>query len=133
MFVRPTSEQLKTHTPQFTVYHAPHYEADDDALNSQCFVIVNYELGEVIIGGTRYAGEIKKSIFSVMNLILPKKGILPMHCSANTNGENTAIFFGLSGTGKTTLSADPKRALIGDDETWMGCKWCLQFRRWMLC
>ena len=92
------------------------FEADDASLNSQCFVIVNYAAGEVIIGGTRYAGEIKKSIFSVMNLILPKKGILPMHCSANTNGENTAIFFGLSGTGKTTLSADPKRALIGDDE-----------------
>lgn len=127
MFVRPTSEQLKTHTPQFTVYHAPHYEADDEALNSQCFVIVNYELGEVIIGGTRYAGEIKKSIFSVMNLILPKKGILPMHCSANTNGENTAIFFGLSGTGKTTLSADPKRALIGDDEHGWGANGVFNF------
>ena len=127
MFVRPTSEQLKTHTPQFTVYHAPNYEANDDALNSQCFVIVNYELGEVIIGGTRYAGEIKKSIFSVMNLILPKKGILPMHCSANTNGENTAIFFGLSGTGKTTLSADPKRALIGDDEHGWGANGVFNF------
>ena len=127
MFVRPTSEQLKTHTPQFTVYHAPHYEADDDALNSQCFVIVNYELGEVIIGGTRYAGEIKKSIFSVMNLILPKKGILPMHCSANTNGENTAIFFGLSGTGKTTLSADPSCSLIGDDEHGWGANGVFNF------
>ena len=127
MFVRPTSEQLKTHKPEFTVYHAPHYEANDDALNSQCFVIVNYEAGEVIIGGTRYAGEIKKSIFSVMNLILPKKGILPMHCSANTNGENTAIFFGLSGTGKTTLSADPKRALIGDDEHGWGANGVFNF------
>lgn len=127
MFVRPSSEQLKTHSPQFTVYHAPHFEANDDSLNSQCFVIVNYELGEVIIGGTRYAGEIKKSIFSVMNLILPKKGILPMHCSANTNGENTAIFFGLSGTGKTTLSADPKRALIGDDEHGWGANGVFNF------
>ncbi len=127
MFVRPTSEQLESHVPQFTVYHAPHFEANDDALNSQCFVIVNYQLGEVIIGGTRYAGEIKKSIFSVMNLILPKKGILPMHCSANTNGENTAIFFGLSGTGKTTLSADPKRALIGDDEHGWGSKGVFNF------
>ena len=127
MFVRPTAEQLNTHTPQFTVYHAPHFEAEDDALNSQCFVIVNYAAGEVIIGGTRYAGEIKKSIFSVMNLILPKKGILPMHCSANTTGENTAIFFGLSGTGKTTLSADPKRALIGDDEHGWGANGVFNF------
>ena len=127
MFVRPTKSQLKTHKPQFTVYHAPHYEADDDDLNSECFVIVNYELGEVIIGGTRYAGEIKKSIFGVMNLILPKKGILPMHCSANTNGENTAVFFGLSGTGKTTLSADPRRALIGDDEHGWGANGVFNF------
>ena len=127
MFVRPTSEQLESHSPQFTVYHAPKFEADDDDLNSECFVIVNYELGEVIIGGTRYAGEIKKSIFSVMNLILPRKGILPMHCSANTNGENTAVFFGLSGTGKTTLSADPKRALIGDDEHGWGANGVFNF------
>jgi phosphoenolpyruvate carboxykinase (ATP) len=127
MFVRPTSEQLKTHVPQFTVYHAPHFEANDEDLNSQCFVIVDYAAGEVIIGGTRYAGEIKKSIFSVMNLILPKKGILPMHCSANTTGENTAIFFGLSGTGKTTLSADPKRALIGDDEHGWGANGVFNF------
>ena len=127
MFVRPTSKQLESHSPQFTVYHAPKFEADDDDLNSECFVIVNYELGEVIIGGTRYAGEIKKSIFSVMNLILPRKGILPMHCSANTNGENTAVFFGLSGTGKTTLSADPKRALIGDDEHGWGANGVFNF------
>jgi phosphoenolpyruvate carboxykinase (ATP) len=127
MFIRPTTEQLESHVPQFTVYHAPHLEADDANLNSQCFVIVNYAAGEVIIGGTRYAGEIKKSIFSVMNLILPKKGILPMHCSANTTGENTAIFFGLSGTGKTTLSADPKRALIGDDEHGWGASGIFNF------
>ena len=127
MFVRPSAEQLESHVPQFTVYHAPHFEANDDALNSQCFVIVNYQLGEVIIGGTRHAGEIKKSIFSVMNLILPKKGILPMHCSANTNGQNTAIFFGLSGTGKTTLSADPNRALIGDDEHGWGANGVFNF------
>ena len=127
MFVRPSNEQLEAHEPQFTVYHAPHFEADDADLNSQCFVIVNYEAGEVIIGGTRYAGEIKKSIFGVMNLILPKKGILPMHCSANTTGENTAVFFGLSGTGKTTLSADPKRALIGDDEHGWGANGVFNF------
>ena len=127
MFVRPSVEELTSHTPDFTVFHAPHFEANDASLNSQCFVIVNYAAGEVIIGGTRYAGEIKKSIFSVMNLILPKKGILPMHCSANTTGENTAIFFGLSGTGKTTLSADPKRALIGDDEHGWGANGVFNF------
>ena len=127
MFVRPSSEQLKSHDPQFTIYHAPNFEADDEDLNSECFVIVNFATGEVIIGGTRYAGEIKKSIFGVMNLILPKKGILPMHCSANTNGENTAVFFGLSGTGKTTLSADPKRALIGDDEHGWGSNGVFNF------
>jgi len=127
MFVRPSKEELMSHEPQFTVYHAPHFEAKDDSLNSQCFVIVNYDAGEVIIGGTRYAGEVKKSIFSVMNLILPKKGILPMHCSANTTGDNTAIFFGLSGTGKTTLSADPKRALIGDDEHGWGSNGIFNF------
>ena len=128
MFIRPSSQQLAKHTPDFTVFHAPHFEASlEDGLNSQCFVIVNYQAKEVLIGGTRYAGEIKKSIFSVMNLILPKKGILPMHCSANTNGDNTAVFFGLSGTGKTTLSADPKRALIGDDEHGWGANGVFNF------
>ena len=129
MFIRPSAEQMSHHSPEFTVFHAPHYEAnaEQDGLNSQCFVIVNYDAKEVIIGGTRYAGEIKKSIFSVMNLILPKKGILPMHCSANTTGENTAVFFGLSGTGKTTLSADPKRALIGDDEHGWGSNGVFNF------
>ena len=129
MFIRPDAEQMKQHSPDFTVFHAPHFEADaaSDGLNSQCFVMVNYQAKEVIIGGTRYAGEIKKSIFSVMNLILPKKGILPMHCSANTTGENTAIFFGLSGTGKTTLSADPKRFLIGDDEHGWGSNGVFNF------
>lgn len=129
MFVRPDAARLAEHEPEFTVLHAPHFEADPavDGVNSHVFVIVNYAAKEVIIGGSRYAGEIKKSIFSVMNLILPKKGILPMHCSANTNGENTAIFFGLSGTGKTTLSADPKRALVGDDEHGWGANGVFNF------
>ena len=129
MFVRPNQDKLANHEPQFTVLHAPHFEAvpEVDGVNSHVFVIVNYAAKEVIIGGSRYAGEIKKSIFSVMNLILPKKGILPMHCSANTNGENTAIFFGLSGTGKTTLSADPKRALVGDDEHGWGANGVFNF------
>ena len=118
MFIRPAEEDLSNHSPDFTVFHAPYLTAEGktDGVNSDAFVIVNYEAGEVIIGGTSYAGEIKKSIFSVMNYLLPLRGILPMHCSANTTGENTAIFFGLSGTGKTTLSADPARELIGDDE-----------------
>jgi phosphoenolpyruvate carboxykinase (ATP) len=127
MFIRPSAKELSAHQPEFTVYHAPHLEVEDENLNSRCFVIVNYAAGEVIIGGTRYAGEVKKSIFSVMNLIMPRKGILPMHCSANTTGENTAIFFGLSGTGKTTLSADPKRALIGDDEHGWGATGVFNF------
>ena len=127
MFIRPNQEQLATHQPEFTVYHAPHFEADDSAINSQCFVIVHYAQREVIIGGTRYAGEIKKSIFSVMNYMLPKRGILPMHCSANTTGDNTAVFFGLSGTGKTTLSADPERSLIGDDEHGWGANGVFNF------
>ena len=128
MFVRPSAEHMVNHSPEFTVFHAPQFEASaEDGLNSGCFIIVNYAEGEVLIGGTEYAGEIKKSIFSVMNLILPKKGILPMHCSANTNGENTAVFFGLSGTGKTTLSADPKRALIGDDEHGWGARGVFNF------
>ena len=129
MFIRPDEARLKAHEPQFTVLHAPGLHADPaaDGLKSNCFIIVNYGAKEVIIGGTEYAGEVKKSVFSVMNMLLPRKGILPMHCSANTNGENTAIFFGLSGTGKTTLSADPKRALIGDDEHGWGTNGVFNF------
>ena len=128
MFIRPTKAQLINHSPEFTVFHAPNFEASpEDGVNSECFVIINYQAKEVLIGGTKYAGEIKKSIFSIMNLILPKKGILPMHCSANTNGDSTAVFFGLSGTGKTTLSADPKRALIGDDEHGWGANGVFNF------
>jgi len=118
MFIRPSKEELAHHTPEFTVLHAPHLQADGkaDGVNSEAFALLNFEKRLIVVGGTKYAGEVKKSIFSVMNYLMPQQGILPMHCSANTSGDNTAIFFGLSGTGKTTLSADPLRGLVGDDE-----------------
>jgi len=118
MFVRASKEEILSHVPQYTILHAPdlHATPSSDGVNSEAFVILALDRGLVIIGGTHYAGEIKKAIFTIMNHILPAKGLLPMHCSANTDGENAALFFGLSGTGKTTLSADPGRALVGDDE-----------------
>jgi phosphoenolpyruvate carboxykinase (ATP) len=119
LFVRPTEEELADHVPGFTVINAGDCLADPDTdgTNSGVFIVVSLERKTVIIGGTLYGGEIKKSIFSVMNYLLPKKGIFPMHCSSNIGKDgDTALFFGLSGTGKTTLSADPSRRLIGDDE-----------------
>lgn len=118
MFIRSTDERSGAHIPEFTVLHAPHFEAGDElGLNSEAFVIICFSERQVIIGGMRYAGEMKKCIFSVMNHLLPGRGHLGMHCSANVGHEgDCAVFFGLSGTGKTTLSADPNRPLIGDDE-----------------
>lgn len=121
LFRRPTADQLKNFEPNFTIVHTPFFEADPEkhGTNSKTFIVVNFDQGMVLIGGTRYAGEMKKSIFSVLNYLYPESGILPMHCSANVDpetGENGALFFGLSGTGKTTLSASPNRNLIGDDE-----------------
>lgn len=119
LFIRPTAEELKTHEAQFTIVSAPTFKADPavDGTNSETFIIVNMEKQIVLIGGTEYAGEMKKSIFSIMNYLLPENDILPMHCSANVGEEgDVALFFGLSGTGKTTLSADANRKLIGDDE-----------------
>ncbi|MEY9973978.1 phosphoenolpyruvate carboxykinase (ATP) [Lysinibacillus sp. RC46] len=119
LFIRPTKEELASHVADFTVISAPNFKADPaiDGTASETFIIVSLEKKIILIGGTEYAGEIKKSIFGIMNYLLPQQGILSMHCSANV-GEagDVALFFGLSGTGKTTLSADPDRKLIGDDE-----------------
>jgi phosphoenolpyruvate carboxykinase (ATP) len=119
MFIQPAAEDLAEFNPAFTVLQAPSLTADPetDGTHSPTFIVVSLEQRLVLIGGTAYAGEIKKSIFSVMNFLLPPKGVLPMHCSANVGRDgDAAIFFGLSGTGKTTLSSDPARRLIGDDE-----------------
>ncbi len=121
MFIRPTAEELADFTPDFIVYNASKAKLTNYkelGLNSETAVVFNLTSREQVIINTWYGGEMKKGMFSMMNYFLPLKGIASMHCSANTdlNGENTAIFFGLSGTGKTTLSTDPKRLLIGDDE-----------------
>jgi len=119
LFIDPTPQELREFTPQALVLHAPALDAipAEDGTRTSTFVALHPSRTEVVIGGTFYAGEIKKSIFTVMNDRLPLEGVLPMHCSANVGDDGrSAIFFGLSGTGKTTLSADPGRALIGDDE-----------------
>ena len=119
MFIRPELSDLPTFDPNFTVLHAPEYEAEParHGTKSSTFIVLNIADRTILIGGTRYAGELKKAMFTVMNYLLPKQGVFPMHCSANIGKEgDTALFFGLSGTGKTTLSADPHRGLIGDDE-----------------
>jgi phosphoenolpyruvate carboxykinase (ATP) len=119
MFIRPTFEDLMSFEPGFTVLHTPDWQATParHGTKSGTFIVVNFAQRVVLIGGTRYAGEMKKSIFTICNYLFPKRHILSMHCSANVGGDgHVAIFFGLSGTGKTTLSADPTRGLIGDDE-----------------
>lgn len=119
MFVRPTEDELKNHDTQFTVLAAPNLKADPsaDGTKTETFIVCNFKKRIILIGGTLYSGEVKKGIFGVMNYLLPQDGVFPMHCSANEdeNG-NTSVFFGLSGTGKTTLSADESKTLIGDDE-----------------
>src|SRR2546425_9187811 len=119
MFLRPGPSELAAFSPAWTVLHAPEFHADPaiHGTKSGTFVVIHFSQRTILIGGTRYAGEMKKSVFTILNYLLPKRGLLSMHCSANL-GEtgDVALFFGLSGTGKTTLSADPERALIGDDE-----------------
>jgi phosphoenolpyruvate carboxykinase (ATP) len=119
LFIKLSGEKLAAFVPAFTVIAAPGFHANPsgDGVNSSAFIAIDLIKRLVLIGGTAYAGEIKKSVFTFMNYILPQKGILPMHCAANVgvNGD-TALFFGLSGTGKTTLSSDPDRRLVGDDE-----------------
>jgi phosphoenolpyruvate carboxykinase (ATP) len=119
MFIRPPTAELAGFVPDYVILHAPDFEADPDidGVNTTSAIALSFEQRMIVIAGTQYAGEIKKSIFTVMNWLLPERGVLPMHCSANI-GEagDAALFFGLSGTGKTTLSSDPARRLIGDDE-----------------
>jgi phosphoenolpyruvate carboxykinase (ATP) len=119
LFRRPTAEELAGFTPNFTIINVPSFKADPatEGVRSETAILVNLQAMEIIIVGTEYAGEIKKSAFTVMNYLMPDEGVLPMHSAANVGADgDTVVFFGLSGTGKTTLSADPLRSLVGDDE-----------------
>jgi phosphoenolpyruvate carboxykinase (ATP) len=119
LLIRPTKEELKTYVPDFVILVAPGFKCvpERDGTHSEAAIIIDYEAHKILIAGTAYSGEIKKSVFSTMNYFMTKRDVMPMHCSANIGKDgDTAIFFGLSGTGKTTLSADPNRQLIGDDE-----------------
>jgi phosphoenolpyruvate carboxykinase (ATP) len=119
LFIRPTGEELEDYKPEFTLISCDDFAAipEEEGTRTETFIIINFKKKLVLIGSTSYAGEIKKAMFSIMNFLLPRKGVFPMHCSANVGkGSDTALFFGLSGTGKTTLSADPDRRLVGDDE-----------------
>ena len=119
LLIRPTAEELASFAPGFTIVAVPGYKCvpELDGVHSEAAIIVSFKRRMVIIAGSQYAGEIKKSVFSVMNYLMPEKNVFPMHCSANVGPDgDSALFFGLSGTGKTTLSADPNRGLIGDDE-----------------
>ncbi len=119
LLVRPTEDELQSFTPEYTIIDLPSFRADPERHGSrtETVIAVNFTEKLILIGGTAYAGEMKKSVFGILNYLLPAKGVMPMHCSANIGPDGTtAVFFGLSGTGKTTLSADASRTLIGDDE-----------------
>uniref|UniRef100_UPI003BAD572E phosphoenolpyruvate carboxykinase (ATP) n=1 Tax=Reyranella sp. TaxID=1929291 RepID=UPI003BAD572E len=119
LLIRPETEQLSSFVPELTIIDLPSFVVDPKRYNcrSETLIACDFARNVILIAGTSYAGEMKKSVFTVLNYLLPPKGVMPMHCSANLGPDgDTAIFFGLSGTGKTTLSADPKRKLIGDDE-----------------
>jgi phosphoenolpyruvate carboxykinase (ATP) len=119
MLIPATADEIPSHNPEVLILHAPEFKADPEKHGTRVsgFVTIDFTGGEILVGGTRYAGEIKKSVFTIMNDRLPQKGVLSMHCSANVGQDgNVAVFFGLSGTGKTTLSTDSERPLIGDDE-----------------
>ena len=119
LLVRPTDAEVANFTPEYTIIDLPSFRADParHGCRGETVIAVNFTEKLILIGGTSYAGEMKKSVFGILNYLLPVKGIMPMHCSANVGADGkTAVFFGLSGTGKTTLSADASRTLIGDDE-----------------
>ena len=119
MFISPDESARESHAPEFTIVNIPSFKADPerDGTRSPTFILMSFSQRLVLIGGTSYAGETKKSVFTILNYLLPQRGVMSMHCSANVGqGGDVAVFFGLSGTGKTTLSADPERRLIGDDE-----------------
>ncbi len=119
LLVRPEEADLASFMPEYTIIDLPSFRADPErhGCRSETVIAVNFTEKLILIGGTAYAGEMKKSVFGILNYLLPTKGVMPMHCSANIGPEgDTAVFFGLSGTGKTTLSADASRTLIGDDE-----------------
>lgn len=119
IFISPTQKELKNHEPEFTLLSVNDFSAipEDEGTRTETFIILNFTKKIILIGSTSYAGEIKKAMFSTFNYLLPQRGVFPMHCAANVGKDgNSALFFGLSGTGKTTLSADPERRLLGDDE-----------------